>query len=102
MAEPMPLEDPVATEFVEYVLDHWGGELGFAPGCLQALGASEFDIVDLLNVVLNGVTTALEKESAHDTIFERFGRVDDGSRVSVTLSFCPNQHCLTVVRFSKP
>ena len=102
MAEPMPLEDPIATEFVEHVLAHWSGELGFAPDCLRALGQSEFDIVDLLDVILNGVTTALEKESAHDTLFDRYGPVDDGSRVCVTLSFCPHQHCLTIVRFSKP
>lgn len=99
MAElrPSPLQDPVATHFVESVLLEWNGELAFVPAALESLGQSSYDVMDILAVVSDGVTTSLEKDDAYETLFERFGRIDCGAQLRVTLSYCPHRHDLTVV-----
>ena len=60
------------------------------------------DVIDLLTVITDGVTTALEKESAHGAVIERFGTIDGGTPLCVTLSFDPHLRGLTIVGFSKP
>ena len=102
MAESLPLEDPIARGFVESVLRDWSGELAFATGVLPALGKSRFDVTDLLAVIQDGVTTAMEKEDPHATLFERTGRTDDSTPLCVTLSYCPQLRGLTVVCFAIP
>lgn len=101
MAKPKPLRDPIAREFVDCVLKDWNGELGFAPKVLMALGESEFDILDLLRVIECGVTTSLEKEAPNETVIQRFGAVDNGATLSVTLIFDQNMPELTIAGFSK-
>jgi hypothetical protein len=102
MSDPLPLRDPVARDFVDYVLSDWNGDLGFGPGVLLALGSSDFDVMDLLSVIHDGATTSLEKESPHDTLFDRFGITENGKGLCVTLSFDPNARGLTIVEFSTP
>lgn len=101
MAKLLPLQDPIANEFVENVLSEWNGDLGFSPSLPSQLKAAGCDVIDLLRVIENGATTSLEKESAHATVFERFGAIEDGTRICVTLSF--DFHLgLTIVGFSTP
>ncbi len=100
MANPLPISDPIAREFVDSVLADWNGDLGFAPGILEELGASEFDLLDLLLVITTGATTSLEKETAHETVFDRFAIVE-GAPLCVTLTFDPHFPGLTIAGFSK-
>lgn len=102
MIEPVPsaLQDPIATEFVDSVIRDWRGDLAFKPGVLAALGASRFDVVDVISVVRNGITTSLEKDDAHETLFDRLGEIDDGTLFCVTLSYCPHRYNLTLVGFA--
>ena len=50
MANPLPINDPVAREFVDCVLAEWNGALGFAPGVLAGayaqLGGDDFVVGD--------------------------------------------------------
>jgi hypothetical protein len=101
MIEPLPsaLQDPVATGFVDTVINSWCGDLGFAPGTLAALGATSIGLVDILPIIRNGTTTSLEKDDAHETLFDRFGEMDCGTQLCVTLSYCPQRQTLTLVGF---
>jgi len=101
MADPLPLKDPIACGFVDRVLQDWNGDLGFSSEVLDALRPASLDVIDLLTVIDNGVTISLEKEAPHETVFERFGTIDCGALLSVTLSFDPHLRGLTVVGFSK-
>jgi hypothetical protein len=82
--------DKISYDFVEAIRAEWNGDLAFTPSVLVALGGKQWDQVDILEVVEDGIAIDLTKEDAHETLIELAHTTTLGFALRVTVAYDPH------------
>ena len=98
-ARPTPA---IIQDYVQCILGHWAGDLGFSPSVFTTMRAAGLDQADVLFALETGLVTSIMKEEAHETFFEMVGETPDGKRLKLMLSFSPHVDGLCVCEIAQP
>jgi len=96
VVKPVALEK-ISREFVAAVLSDWNGDLAFTPDALEQLRQEQFDQIDVLEIVEDGIATNVEKETPDATQIELTGESMSGASLRVVLSYNPHLPGLCVL-----